>query len=74
MSNGAQCCALEICCPPSERRQKLTAMIVAFTGAEESHCEGFLDWMAHEDLIFAPSSFSQTIADIAAATKKHHDA
>ena len=39
MSNGAQNCALEICCPTAEiRRAKLPAMIAKFTGLDADYC------------------------------------
>lgn len=73
MSNGSQCCALEICCDAAAQRAKLPKAIAAFTGADEEYCAKFLDWMAHEDVVFAPKSFAAVIADIAAVAKKHSD-
>jgi hypothetical protein len=72
MSNGQQCCALEICCPNEpERRIKLVQSIAADTGADESYCNGFLDWMESNHLIFAPVEFAATIARIAAIAHAH---
>lgn len=71
MSNGAACCALEICCPEPGRKAKLAAMIAKKTGVEESYCEQFLRWMEDEDLTFAPASFSAVIADIVDIVRKH---
>jgi len=71
MSNGGQCCALEVCCDAAQSRTKTTAALVAFTGAEASYCEKFLDWMEMEGLVFAPESFQQVINEIAAMAKKH---
>jgi hypothetical protein len=71
MSNGEQCCALEICCSPAQRRLRLTAAISAFTGAEMDYCEKFLDWMAHEDLIFAPKELQPALERIATIARAH---
>ncbi len=72
MSNGAgQCCALEICCNGPERRMKTVQSIAAATGADESYCNGFLDWMESTHLVFAPEEFAATIARIAAIAHAH---
>ncbi len=71
MANGSTCCALEICCPPAQRRTKLVASLAAYTGAEIDYCEKFLDWMDQQGLVFAPVSFQHTIDVIAAMAKKH---
>lgn len=71
MANGAQCCALEICCPPEMRRSKLITMIAKVTGADPEYCGKFLDWMDHEELIFAPAEFQTTIDAIARIAKKN---
>ncbi len=77
MSNGAQCCALEICCDPPALREKLPALVADCVGhgrtiAHEEAVRDVLDWMAHEGLVFAPESFRQVIKDIATAARKHH--
>ncbi len=71
MSNGSQCCALEICCPPSERRAKLADAIAKAIGCTVSEADGFLDWMEHNDLVFAPKSFQPVIDDLVAIARKH---
>ena len=71
MSNGSQCCALEICCDAATVRAKLVPVIAAFTGAEAEYCEKFFDWMAHEGLIFAPESFRAVMQDVVAISRKH---
>jgi hypothetical protein len=71
MANGAQCCALEICCPPELRRERLMVLLTQATGADEEYCGKFLDWMDHEELIFAPAEFQTTIDAIARIAKKH---
>lgn len=74
MSNGAQCCALEICCEPQALRAKLPAMVakhacVAATPAHAGVVCQVLDMMAHEGLVFAPASMRQVIADIVTAER-----
>ncbi len=71
MSNGTTCCASEVCCDGAAARQKVVAAIAAHTGAEPTYCEGVLDWMAHEGLIFAPESLRPFVQDIVAMAKKH---
>lgn len=71
MANGSQCCALEICCPPAERRIKITAALVKFTGADAEYCEKFLDWMDHESLVFAPIAFQSVIDNIVKLARRH---
>ncbi len=74
MSNGAQCCALEICCPAGEvKRTKLARSIETFTGAEAAHCFGFLDWMDQNGLTFAPKEFQATIDAIVVIARAHPD-
>jgi hypothetical protein len=74
MSNGAQCCALEICCDPPAAREKLPAIVakhagVAATPAHAAVVRQVLDMMAHEGLTFAPASMRQVIADVVAAER-----
>lgn len=72
MSNGEQCCALEICCPPSAaKRARLADAIAAHTGANAAHAVLFLDWMDYEGLIFAPLSARAFIDEIATMAKTH---
>lgn len=71
MSNGSQCCALEICCDAALRRSRLTAEIAVFTDAAPEYCAKFIDWMEHEDLVFAPKSFQPVIDDITTIARKH---
>jgi hypothetical protein len=66
MSNGEQCCALEICCPPAERRARLGAAIAQFVGIDPAQGEKVLDWMDHEDLAFAPASIRDVFQTVAA--------
>lgn len=110
MSNGAQCCALEICCPPEMMLLKLPAMIAKHTGIDEAQCKAFVEhvranryvfapksferlaahhgvhyslppaqgytadfaeWMAHEELTFAPEPFSEVLQDIVHVVRKN---
>jgi len=66
MSNGAQCCALEICCPG---QQELKAELTKAIG--DKAAQQLLDWMADEEIAFAPASFKPVIAEIVASTRKH---
>lgn len=76
MANGAQCCALEICCPSGEanrqKRAKLIGEAAGMTGALGLTAgQSVLDWMDREGLTFAPASFKTVIAEIVASTRKH---
>jgi hypothetical protein len=79
MSNGAQCCALEICCNAAQMVEKLPRAIAKFSRSSEDnddvYCQKFvteilLPWMAHEELIFAPASMRAVIDDIVAIADK----
>lgn len=72
MSNGAECCALEICCPDAAtKRAKLTASMAAFSGHDETACGWVLDWMDDNNLTFAPKEFAPTIQAIVTITRSH---
>lgn len=71
MSNGTTCCASEVCCGGAEARKKVIASLMASTGAEERYCEGFLNWMTNEGLIFAPESLRPFVQEIAEMAKRH---
>lgn len=73
MSNGAACCAAQVCCPDAaERMKKLPPMIAKATGLEEEYCVTFLEWMAHEDLMFAPAEFGATVKAILEMADRRH--
>ena len=71
MSNGDQCCALEICCYWKKDQDTLATKIAAYTHLSTEQARGFLDWMAHEDLTFAPDSFAAVLEDIVRITRAH---
>jgi hypothetical protein len=82
MSNGAQCCALEICCNAAQMVDRLPKAIAKFSrsGAandnDDTYCEKFVaeilvPWMAHEELVFAPASMRTVIDDIVAIAERH---
>jgi hypothetical protein len=71
VSNGSQCCALEICCPPAERRLKVPMAIAKAIGCTDAEATRFLDWMDHEGLVFAPVSFQPVIDDLARIARTH---
>lgn len=62
MSNGAQCCALEICCPPEMMLIKLPSMIAKFSGTDEAHCKLFVEHVRANRYVFAPKSFDKLSA------------
>lgn len=74
MSNGAQCCALEICCDPQSLRAKLPALVAKHAGVSATMLHGaivhqVLDMMAHEGITFAPASMRKVITDIVTAER-----
>lgn len=64
MSNGSQCCALEICCNFAEMLEKLPAAIALHTGMEEGDCLAFLHRMDAAGLTFAPKAFDFVARDM----------
>ncbi len=66
MSNGEQCCALEICCNFAEMMARLPAKIAAFTGMDEKDCLAFLRRMEAAHLTFAPKTFDLVAKDLKA--------
>lgn len=73
MANGAQCCALEICCPPGEAasRQKRARLLADAVGATDPAVgHALIDWMEREGLTFAPASFRAVVEEIVTATRK----
>lgn len=73
MPDGEQCCALEICCYWKKDKKTLATKIAEYTGLTVEQCVKFLDWMAHEDLTFAPESFAQVLEDIVEIARAHPD-
>lgn len=71
MSNGEQCCALEICCGGAERRLKTAQALGTAMGGDATIGTKVLDWMDANNLVFAPASFQQVIADVASIARAH---
>ena len=78
MSNGAACCALEICCQSAAQKLKaFTEKVMAKTGESEEECGKYVnavfDVMEDEDLGFAPATFQTVVDDIVRIVRKHKD-
>lgn len=69
MSNGAECCALMICCPPAEQRAALVK-IFCKEGCEEAQA-GLAADAIQRRFALAPKSFEPVILEIVAMAKKH---
>jgi hypothetical protein len=73
MSNGAECCALGICCPPSEQEAALIRILVRDTHVKDYDAEQCAKAvLTHFTL--APKAFDAVIADIVARARAHFDA
>jgi hypothetical protein len=68
MSNGAECCALQICCPPAEARLALIAKFQQVSGYDADGCTKIVDYLRSE-FALAPKSFQAVIDDIADMAK-----
>lgn len=73
MSNGAECCALQICCPPQEQRAALVKILVRDTGCEEREADKAAECVLHH-FALAPKVFEAVVADIVERAKKHFTA
>lgn len=69
MSNGAECCVLQICCPPDEAHAKLAEKLVEH-GCPEIAATACADYLTAE-FAFAPKSFEAVVADIVRLARKH---
>ena len=59
MSNGPQCCAIEVCCDPPAVRAKLPILLAKHAGVNVTpehvaHANLLLDFMDAEGIAFAP--------------------
>jgi hypothetical protein len=70
MSNGAECCALLICCPPAEARLALASKFVEH-GCPEDAALACVDYLRAE-FALAPKSFETTLLEIVRMSKTHH--
>ncbi len=71
MSNGAECCALQICCPAAEARLALIKKFVE-NGCEPSVAEKCVDYLKAE-FALAPKSFEVVLADIVQMAKHNQE-
>lgn len=72
MSNGAECCAIGVCCPPGSEEQRVAATMIIQRDANLSSTDArkAVDaLMAH--VAFAPKSCEPLIAEIAAKAHPH---
>jgi hypothetical protein len=69
MSNGAECCALLICCPPSEQRAALVK-IFCKEGCDDASAQIAADAIQRR-FALAPKSFESVVIEIVAKAKKH---
>ncbi len=69
MSNGAECCVLQICCPPEAAHAELTAKLVEH-GCPEIAAKACADYLM-EEFTFAPKSMRAAIDEIVKMAKAH---
>lgn len=69
MSNGAECCALLICCPPSEQRAALVK-IFCKEGCSDSNAAIAADAIQRR-FALAPKSFEDVMLEIVGKAKQH---
>lgn len=69
MSNGAECCVLQICCPPEAAHAALASKLVEH-GCSEIAAKACADYLTAE-FTFAPKSFEAVIQDIVRLARKH---
>ncbi len=72
MSNGAECCALQICCPPEQARLALIQKFQQVSGYDADGCTKIVDYLLSE-FSLAPQSFQQVIDDIVVMAKAHRN-
>lgn len=71
MSNGAECCALEICCPPAAARAALVKKFVEH-GCTEEVAAACADYLSAE-FALAPKSFERVLHDIVNMARHHFE-
>jgi len=70
MSNGAECCALQICCTPAEQRAALAKILVRDTGCEDDEADAAAQCVLNH-FALAPKAFDAVVADIVERARKH---
>lgn len=76
MSNGAQCCAMEICCPPGSAKQKkaLATMIrEEYPMVPQQYAEQAAEWMLNKFDLAPHGTLSGFKAAIAKLAREHGD-
>jgi hypothetical protein len=73
MSNDAECCALQICCPPAEAQAALAKILVRDTGCGPVEAVEYAACVLHH-FALAPRSFENVVADIVKQAQKHFQA
>lgn len=69
MSNGAECCVLQICCPPEAAHAKLAEKLIEH-GCPEIAAKACADYLTAE-FTFAPKSFGPVMQEIVRLARKH---
>jgi len=69
MSNGAECCVLQICCPPEQANAALVKKFMEHGASQDvaSSCAGYLQ----SEFAFAPKSFEAVVQEIVRMAKQH---
>ena len=72
MSNGAECCAIGVCCPPGSEEQRAAATMIIQRDANLSSVDArkAVDALLTH-VAFAPKSCEPLIAEIVAKSNKH---
>lgn len=72
MSNGAECCVLGVCCPPSSAEQRVALMkiLVRDTGCGDRDAGAVADCLLKQ-FAFAPKSLEPFVAEIVHLARKH---
>ena len=69
MSNGAECCAILVCCPPAQRRSALVKIFC--TDGLDEMAAGVAADAIESRFALAPKSLGPVIMEIAAMAKAH---
>lgn len=72
MSNGAECCAIGVCCPPGSDEQKkaLVKIVMRDTAVSEADATEAIEALSSH-VSFGPKSMEPMIAEIVSKSVKH---
>ena len=72
MSNGAECCAIGVCCPPASEGQRVAAaaIVARDAGCSPVDARRMVDALLVH-VAFAPKSFEPLLAEILAKAANH---